>query len=137
MYKFSPGDRWIHLSQWWMFSKPSFTEQKFIDMYKTFHFSELESIQILNSNWCRDADARLSKYVDFSQADELLHYDKKTKKTNLRWGMLIIKIMYNIKIKEKIPAAFSYVEIVIRLFLCLVVTNCSSEDLFSRLKMIF
>lgn len=55
-------------------------------MYQTFHFSELESIQILNSNWCRDADARLSKYVDFSQTDELLNYDKNKTKNKSEMG---------------------------------------------------
>ena len=44
--------------------------------------------------------------------------------------------LYQITCKEKIHTAFSNVEAILRLFLSFMVTNCSRERSFSRLKSI-
>ena len=44
--------------------------------------------------------------------------------------------MYDIIIKDKIKSVFPNLEIILRIFLTLVITNCSTERSFSQLKFI-
>ena len=82
--------------------------------------------------------------VDPKLTDELLHFhlyvrqtqnqgltDTEEQSISLSHGDL-----YEIMCKEKIHTAFPNVEAILRLFLSLMVTNCSGERSFSRLKSI-
>ena len=73
--------------------------------------------------------------------DELLHFYLYVRQTQTQ-GVTEQSIsfshmeLYQIICKEKIHTAFPNVEAILRLFLSLMVTNCSGERSFSRLKRI-
>ena len=76
------------------------------------------------------------KDVDLSLVDELLTFHLYVKQAHAEKESFSQQDMYQIIKQEKIQAAFPNVETIFRLFLCLMVTNCSGERSFSRLKRI-
>ena len=44
--------------------------------------------------------------------------------------------MYNLLIEEDLVSTFPNIEVALRLYLCLIVSNCSGEGTFSQLKRI-
>ena len=82
------------------------------------------------------------KVVDPKLTDELLHfhlYGRQTQSQGLTEEQSISLShgdLYQNMCKEKIHTAFPNVEALFRLFLSLMVTNCSGERSFSRLKCI-
>ena len=91
-------------------------------------------IKLLEEAYPEDADPKL--------ADELLYfhlYVRHTQSQGLTEEQFISLShgdLYQIMCKEKIHIAFPNVEAILRLFLSLMVTNCSEERSFSRLKSI-
>ena len=82
------------------------------------------------------------KEVDPKLTDELLHFHLYVRQTQSRWLTeeqsisLSHEDRYQIVCREKIYTAFPNLEALFRLFLSLMVTNCSGERSFSRLKSI-
>ena len=76
------------------------------------------------------------KDVDLSLVDQLLTFYLYVKQAHAEEESFSHQDMYQIIKQEKIQAAFPNVETIFRLFFCLMVTNCSGERSFSRLKRI-
>ena len=84
------------------------------------------------------------KDVDLKLTDELLHFYLYVRQTHSKGHseeeeqslFFSHKELYQIICKEKIHTAFPNVEAILRLFLSLMITNCSGERSFSRLKRI-
>lgn len=76
--------------------------------------------------------------VNFDLTDELLHFHMYVKQNYTSTEELPQSHadLYRIIHTEKIQTAFPNVEAILRLFLCLMVTNCSGERSFSKLKRI-
>ena len=96
----------------------------------------VRGVELLKEAYPEDVDPKLT--------DELLHfhlYVRQTQKQGLTGTeeqsiSLSHGDLYEIMCKEKIHTAFPNVEAILRLFLSLMVTNCSGERSFSRLKSI-
>ena len=73
--------------------------------------------------------------VDPILADELMHFHAYLQQAHPDKNHNF-QDMYNVVIKDNIQSAFPNIEITLRLFLTLMVTNCSGERSFSRLKRI-
>ena len=67
---------------------------------------------------------------------ELKHFHVYVKQNYPKDEHVSHKFLYQIIYKNKIYQAFPNVEGILRLFLCLMVTNCSGERSFSQLKRI-
>jgi hypothetical protein len=76
------------------------------------------------------------KDVDLNLVDQLLTFYLYVKQAHAEEESFSHQDMYQIIKQEKIQAAFPNVETIFRLFFCLMVTNCSGERSFSRLKRI-
>ena len=93
-----------------------------------------QGIKLLKEAYSEDVDPKLT--------DELLHfhlYVRPTQSQGLTEEQSISlshENPYQIMCKEKIHTAFPNAEAILRLFLSLMVTNCSGERSFSRLKSI-
>ena len=93
-----------------------------------------QGVKLLEEAYPEDVDPKLT--------DELLHfywYMRQTQSQGLTEEQSIslsYRDLYQIMCKEKIHTAFPNVEAILRLFLSLMVTNCSGERSFSRLKSI-
>ena len=74
--------------------------------------------------------------VDRSLVDELMAFHLYVKQSHVEKGSFNHQQLYQIIKHEKIQAVFPNVETILRLFLYLMVTNCSSERSFSKLKRI-
>ena len=85
---------------------------------------------------------KLLEDVDPKLTDELLHFflyirlAQSQGLTEEQFISLSHENLYQIMCKKKIHTAFSNVEAILRLFLSFMVTNCSGERSFSRLKSI-
>ena len=91
-------------------------------------------VKLLEETYPKDVDPKLT--------DELLHfhlYVRQTQSQGLTEEQSISlshEDLYQIVCKKKIHIVFPNVEAIFRLFLSLMVTNCSGERSFSRLKSI-
>ena len=74
--------------------------------------------------------------VDRSLVDELTTFHLHVKQSYAEKGSFNHQRLYQILKHEKIQAVFPNVETILRLYLCLMVTNCSGERSFSKLKRI-
>ena len=94
----------------------------------------VRGVKLLEEAYPKDVDPRLT--------DELLHfhlYVRQTQNQGLAEEQSIFlshRDLYQIMCKEKIHTAFPNVEALFRLFLRLMITNCSGKRSFSRVKRI-
>ena len=74
--------------------------------------------------------------VDLCLVDELLNFYLYVKKAHGNKANFSPEDMYQIIKNDKVEAAFPNVETIFRLYLCMMVSNCSGESSFSKLKRI-
>ena len=74
--------------------------------------------------------------VDICLVDELLNFYLYVKKALGNKASFSHEDMYQIIKNDKVEAAFRNVETIFRLYLCMMVSNCSRERSFSKLKRI-
>ena len=89
-----------------------------------------QGVELLMEAYPEDVDQKLT--------DELLHFHLYVRQTHrpTEEHSLSHTDLYQIIFKQNIQMAFPNVEAIMRLFLSLMVTNCSGERSFSRLKRI-
>lgn len=102
-------------------------------------FSFLVDLHSSEEQLCDAVTAIIKEYpndVDMNLLGELKHFHVYVKQNYPKDEHVSHKFLYQIIYKDKIHQAFPNVEGILRLFLCLMVTNCSGERSFSQLKRI-
>ena len=74
--------------------------------------------------------------LDDSLADELTQFAAFIASFKQDEGIRKVQFMYKLIIEKGLMCSFPNVEIVLRLYLVLMVTNCSAERSFSKLKLV-
>lgn len=79
---------------------------------------------------------KFPKDLQIDYADEVHNFHSYVKKTHLKKENISHDMLYEIIFKDKVQFAFPNVEAILRLFLSLMVTNCTGKRSFSKLKRI-
>lgn len=102
-------------------------------------FSCLVDLEISEVQLRQAIDTLIKEYphdVDINLMNELRHFHDYVKQNYSEKECFQHKDLYQIIFQDKIELVFPNVEAILRLFMCLMVTNCSGERSFSQLKRI-